>query len=166
MSLLIKPTGNPPTAFCSLCSRHEQKIWGGLEVPHSPGFSFVALLPPKPDWSLAQRHSCLPSPSSVLNVCKSTPLSQRGPPLLTLLFGISSKCLAWPGEYLGGVFISVGTVALAVVRQCWSQHRRVGIPATASPLPLLSACTLRSPTRSWNVPLVCYPAGLGGFEKV
>lgn len=32
--------------------------------------------------------------------------------------------------------------------------------------PLLSASALGSPTRSWNVPLVCYPAGWGSFEKV
>jgi len=33
-----------------------------------------------------------------------------------VLFGIHNKCLAWPGEYLGEIFVFVGTVTLTLVR--------------------------------------------------
>lgn len=76
-----------------------------------------------------QKRSCLHSLSSVLNLCKPTPQFQ----CCTVLFGIDNKRLALPGAYPGGIFMSVGTVALTLVRVPvrWSRRRRVGTSAKA-----------------------------------
>lgn len=80
------------------------------------GSSVWPSVTPNTNCSLTRKHSCLHSLSSVL-----TPVNPHHNPSVllycyTVLFGIDNKCLAWPVEYLGGIFIFVGTVALTLVQ--------------------------------------------------
>lgn len=172
MSLSINPTGNLSFVFDI---RSEQSLPEHLGRIRAVCFSWVLLcglvLSPGTNCSLSEKHSCFRSLTSVPNLCAAKHHNPRvllrAAPCCTGLLGISNaSCLA---RRVSGRDLLCGDSGTDRGAGCdWVSADGPAPPwqPKASPLPLLSASVLGSPTWPWNAPLVCYPASQGSFEKV